>query len=139
MNADAVTAMLGRAVDFLFVDDRKATSMGILFGAVVLFLSKLFAPALARQSVIEVATIPAYLFLLVGVFLFNVPRFFRGDSLPRSADDRLKVVRAELRAKRLTREEGHALYKKVLEEELTAMLAQRNPPSPDKGPRMGVA
>ncbi|HEY0140663.1 MAG TPA: hypothetical protein VGF48_07195 [Thermoanaerobaculia bacterium] len=129
MNTDAVTAVLGRAVDFMFVDDRKATSMGLLFGAFVLMLSKLFSPVLRKQEVVDFDAVPAYLMVIAGAFLFNLPRFFRGDTLPQSADDRLKVVRAELRANRLTREEGHALYKKVLEEELTAMLAQRNPTS----------
>ncbi len=132
MNADAITALLGRAIDFLFVDDRRGTSMGILFGGVVLFLTKVFAPALKQQTVVDFADIPGYLFIIVGVFLFNIPRFFRASPLPQSAEARLKMMRNELRAKRISREEAHAMYKKVLEEELTALLAERqlNPPPP---------
>jgi hypothetical protein len=136
MSTDAVTALLSRAIDFLFVDDRRATSMGILFGGLVLFLSKLFAPALRQQSVVDFAQVPSYLFIIVGIFLFNAPRFLRGDVLPRTAEARLKLVRTELRAKRISREEAHAMYKTVLEEELANLLAERqmNPPTPS-GPR----
>jgi hypothetical protein len=144
MNSDALTAFLGRAIDFLFVDDRRATSMGILFGGFVLFLSKIFAPFLARQAVLDFANVPSYLFLIVGMFLFNVPRFFRGGAaLPRTAEARLKIVRAELRAKRLSREESHAMYKAVLEEELANLIAERQSASPKlrrpQGPKATTA
>jgi hypothetical protein len=131
MNADAFTSLIGRAIDFVFVDDRRASSMGILFGAVVVFFSKVFAPLLSRQHVVDFSKAPPYLYLVVGLFLFNVPRFFRGEQLPASAVARLKLVRQELRAKRLTREEAHNLHKRILEEELAALIADRlKPPKP---------
>jgi hypothetical protein len=143
MNADGITSLMGRAIDFVFVDDRRATSMGILFGGVVLFFVKLFAPALQQQTIVDFTAVPLYLYPVVGVFGFNAPRFFRGEALPRTAETRLKVVRAELRAKRLTPDEAHALYKTVLEEELANLLAERqvNPSRPRKprGPRETAA
>lgn len=143
MSTDGITSLLSRAIDFLFVDDRRATSMGLLFGGVVLFFVKLFAPALRNQSIVDFAAVPLYLFPVLGVFLFNAPQFFRGEGLPRTAETRLKVVRAELRGKRLTPEEAHALYKTVLEEELANLLAERqlNPPRRRKprGPREQAA
>jgi hypothetical protein len=139
MSADSFTSWVSRAVDFVFVDDRRASSMGVLFGAVMLFLTKVFAPALSRQQIVDFTKIAPYLYLLVGLFVFNVPRFFRGEQLPRSAEARLKLVRQEFRAKRLTREEAHALHKKILEEELTALLADRQggggPPRSQRRPR----
>lgn len=138
-----MSALLGRAIDVLFVDDRRATSMGVLFGGFLLFLAKVFAPLLQQQAVVEFKTVPSYLFLVVGIFLFNIPRFVRGDALPRTAEARLKVVRTELRAKRLTREEAHALYKTVLEEDLANLLAERQlqpkPPRKPKEPRKTAA
>jgi len=143
MTGDGISLLVGRAIDFLFVDDRRATSMGVLFGGLMLFLTKVFAPVLRHQSIVEFATVPAYLFLIVGIFLFNAPRFFRGEELPRSAETRLRVVRSELRAKRLSPEEAHALYKTVLEEELALLLADRqlNPPRQrrPRGPRQTAA
>lgn len=106
--------------------------MGVLFGSFMLFLTKVFAPTLSKQHIVDFSRVAPYMFLLVGLFIFNLPRFFRGEQLPRTAEARLKLVRQEFRAKRLTREEAHALHKKILEEELTALLADRqlNTPRP---------
>ncbi len=141
MSGDTATATLGRAIDFLFVEDRPATSMGGLFGAFVLFLTKVFDPIIRQQHITDFSRIPPYLFVIVGIFLFNLPRFFRGDLLPRHAEARLKIVREELRAKRLSREEGHTLYKRVLEEELIALLGERqlNIPRRPRQRRVGAA
>lgn len=101
--------------------------------------AKVFAPVLQHQAVVDFKTVPSYLFLVVGIFVFNLPRFVRSEPLPRTAEARLKVVRTELRAKRLTRDEAHALYKQVLEEELANLLTERQlqpkPPRKPKGPR----
>jgi hypothetical protein len=131
MNAEAFTSLLGRAVDYLFLDDRRASSMGIAFGATVLLLARVFEPALAQQSIVDLTSAHPVLFLVAGMFFFNLPRFLRGASLPRTTETRLKLVRSELRAKRISHIEAQELYKRILEEELRALVIDRAriPPS----------
>jgi hypothetical protein len=131
VNAETFSSLLGRAVDYLFLDDRRASSMGIAFGATVLLLARIFQPTLAQQHVVDLASVHPLLFLVAGMFFFNLPRFLRGDSLPKTTETRLKLVRSELRAKRITNVEAQHLYKRILEEELQALIADRArvPPS----------
>lgn len=131
MSAEALTSLLGRAIDYLFLDDRRASSMGISFGATILMLTRVFHPALAQQHVVDLNAAHPMLFLVAGMFLFNLPRFIRGDALPKTAETRLKLVRSELRAKRISHVEAQQLYKRILEEELQALIVDRTRKPPD--------
>lgn len=124
---DWLTKALGRYIDIVFVDNPIGTSMGALGGAILVLLTRLLAPLLRRMTVIDVLAPHPILYICLGIFSANLKRFIRGDSLPAALEARLRLIRDELRAKRISKREAQALYKELLEEAVAEVVRQRAP------------
>lgn len=70
---DTVTRFLNRALDVIFTKYPARTSLGVVLGCVLLFLTRLFAPALQTITVVDLSGAPWWGWLFLGVLVMHAP------------------------------------------------------------------
>jgi len=128
MIKDIITRHLTRSIDLLFLDNPQGTAMGVLLGAVLILLSKITSPLLARQHAITLVDVHPLYFVALGVFLTNLPRLLKGATLPAPIEAKLQYIRKEIRAGGLNRRDAQVMYKELVEQ--TLINPPEEPPNP---------
>jgi hypothetical protein len=117
---DNVSAFVKKATDILFVMNPTGTSMGTICGFILNDLTSLFDPILKRQEFVDFGKVNIVFWVLLGIFLFNLPSLFRRPRL----DPKIEAALASIAN---AKKEGHisvaqarlmyvSLYQKVLAE-----------------------
>lgn len=127
---DWLSRTIARFIDFLFMDNPQGTAMGALGGTVGIFVVRALRPLLAQQSIVDFEAVHPLLFICAGVFFANLGRAMRGFALPTVLETRIRIIREEFRARRIPREEAQRLYKELLEEAITSVVAKAKPGGP---------
>jgi hypothetical protein len=68
-----ITYWLSRALDVLFLYNPQRTSLGIILGCVLLFLTILFKPILNRITFLDFSNAPRWGWILLGVLIIHIP------------------------------------------------------------------
>jgi len=114
---DIATGWIKKAIDTLFIFNPRATSMGILFGCIGSGLVSVFKPFFERPNIIRVFDIsrfPWWLYLILGVFLFNLPHLFRREPLPPSVLRAFQTIAVGKKKGNLTKPQLRLQYLSVI-------------------------
>lgn len=89
-----LTASVSRAVDILFVQNPRGSSLGALGGVVVHGVLKIFAPAPGQaKALFDASGLNIFYFVAAGVFSFNIPLLFLRRRLPTEIEDGFEAIR----------------------------------------------
>lgn len=90
---DTVTAALGRALDILFVQNPRGTSLGIFVGISAYGGFQMITPIAERiREWIDPARVNVYYFIAAGIAAFNLPSLFRRRRLSDDIEDAYEAV-----------------------------------------------
>jgi hypothetical protein len=68
-----LTKILGQALDMLLVNNPVRTSLGVVLGCSLEFLSRLFEPALRNFPYIDLAARPWWGWMVAGILVMHIP------------------------------------------------------------------
>src|SRR5688572_4444675 len=117
MDKDVATGWIKKAIDTLFIFNPKATSMGILFGCIGFGLVSAFRPFFEQPNITRVFDISRFswwLYLILGVFLFNLPHLFRQEPLPPSVLRAFQTIEEGKKKGNLTKPQVRLQYLSVI-------------------------
>jgi hypothetical protein len=99
-----------RAINFLFVNNPKGTSLGILLGVCLRAVWMAFEPSLKRLPWINAAALNEFVWVCFGVLLFNLRGAFRSTSLPPDLEAALAAIRTAVSEGELTKAQVRTMY-----------------------------
>jgi hypothetical protein len=90
---DNVSALFKRAIDTLFLFNPEMTSLGILFGIIIDFIVNIFKPMLLNYSnIIDVTKLNTILFIVIGIFIFNIYSIMKRPKFPKNIEIALNLI-----------------------------------------------
>lgn len=106
-----LSGYLKKAIDTLFILSPESTSLGVLFGVIMDGIFKIFKPLLINYSgVIEVSKIGTLWFIILGIFIFNLPLLFKNPKLPKDIEIALSLINDAKRKKNLSQLQIRQMY-----------------------------
>ncbi|MEW6659430.1 MAG: hypothetical protein AB1424_12295 [Thermodesulfobacteriota bacterium] len=108
---DNATGYLRKAIDTLFISSPENTSLGILFGLIVDGLSEVFKPFLINYSnFIDFTKIGAMRFIILGIFIFNLPLIIKKPKFPHNIEIALSLIKDAKKNKGLSNLQIKQMY-----------------------------
>jgi len=106
---DIVTKTLNRALDILFVNNPKSTSMGVLFGIIVKQISDIIL------NVISIVWRLSYILCIsTGIFLFNIPNLYRKYKLDESLEVMMHYINEGQKKQGLSQKDKREQWKEFI-------------------------
>jgi hypothetical protein len=107
---DNVTLGFKKATDIMLVKNPEGSSMGFLAGVVFYGVFEFFAPTLGLIKAVKISALKWFHFVALGIFGFNVKRFFSKEKLPSEIENRLKLIQEMRDSGKITQSEAQLLY-----------------------------
>lgn len=73
---DFCTKLISQGLDVLFAKYPTRTGLGVIFGAVLYFFTKLFSPFLEKIEIVDFNSTPWWGWLTVGLIIMHIPTIF---------------------------------------------------------------
>jgi hypothetical protein len=106
--ADQATSVIKRAVDLLFVKNPKGTSMGVLLGLLAETIIKILGST-------EFSKVGTLYYILLGVFVFNLPSALRRHRLDPQIEAALHSINKARRNGSISRQQEREMYIRLYE------------------------
>ena len=116
--ANRTSRLLGRALNFLFLRNPVATSLGLLFGVFAHTVCQALATTVDASLISAIAQIRIWKISLAGVFVFNVPLLpsaFGRAKLPEEIEIQLDLIREVDRREKLPAWQKKQMYMNVIQ------------------------
>ncbi len=107
---DNITLGFKKATDIMLVKNPEGSSMGFLAGVVLYGIFEFFSPSLGVVRAIKVSALKWFHFVALGIFGFNIKRFFTKEKLPLEVESRLKLIQEMRDSGKITLSEAQLLY-----------------------------
>jgi hypothetical protein len=114
VNADFVTGFVRKAINFLFVSNPRATSMGLLFGFVCQGFSGLASPIAIKHG-IPLESVGIWSWLALGVLVFNFPQLVKREPLGAEVEAALRAIRRATREGQLSKTQSKIMYVSLIQ------------------------
>lgn len=95
MNINAITLIFRKVINYLFIDDPKATSMGVLLGVAADSIISIAQPFLKTIESIAISSVTTWHLLASGVLITNLPSFLRRKSVDPSITKALDYIKEQ--------------------------------------------
>lgn len=127
MNINEDLTLWGRkAINFLFVSNPVATSMGILVGMILHLAIGVFSPALQSFKSVNLAAIKLWHLLAVGVFSANLPSFLRRDEVDPALVKAIEKIDESLKLGRIDEWRARQIYEQLLRDVAKSAIEKSN-------------
>lgn len=126
LEKDGLSALLKRATDILFVMNPRATSMGSLFGIVVDAMVKIFDPALKNQNIVDFTKVNTFYYILIGIFIFNLPAALRRHNLDPQIESALFAIKKAKREHEISAAQARMMYLSLYEKILSQVVLDKD-------------
>lgn len=114
MNIEKASAILKRAIEILFVANPVSTSMGVLFGIVLESILELTKGGITKFTGIDPGSIGMWRYIVIGIFLFNVPSLLKRKRLDENIENAFAFVKSAEKEGRLNRIDSKQAYRNIV-------------------------
>jgi len=107
---DVISKFISRTLDFLFVNNSKGTSFGVLFGIILKQISDL---AFFVLSIL--VRLPYILCITFGIFIFNIPSLFRKHKVDDEIEKAMYYLKKAQSKGNFSEEEKRSQWRDIIE------------------------
>src|SRR6185295_19326583 len=118
INKEFITSLTKKATDILFVQNPRGTSLGILLGFIVDGLFLVLRPLFISSQIIDISSINIFYFIALGIFLFNLPLYFRRQQFDPKIEEALAFIKDAKKHGNLSENQIRQMYRNLCEKVL---------------------
>lgn len=125
-NEEESSAIILRAIDVILIKNPERTALGVLFGAVLIFLSSLFSPVLKEIKIIDISSAPKWGWIAIGILLSHFRIFLRKLFRKTVIDDEIDKILMLIGEGNFSKVEKRQLYRKVVNQFLVSLRLDKD-------------